>query len=123
MTRLQHVNLVVPRGSADEVASFYVGVFGMTRVDKPAVLAGRGGAWLDVDGFAQLHLSERAGEAHPDSHFAVVVDDFAATIAELAARGADWTEQEDAFGGRRGFTRDPAGNRVEVLEGAGRLSL
>jgi hypothetical protein len=27
----------------------------------------------------------------------------------------------DVFGGRRGFTRDPAGNRIELLERSGSL--
>ena len=122
MTALQHVNVVVPPGTADAVASFYVEVLRLTRIDKPAALAGGGGAWLDVDGFAQLHLSERPGDVHPDSHFALVVDDFDGVLGALSARGAEWTEQEDVFGGRRGFTRDPAGNRVELLERAGSLS-
>ncbi len=122
MTTIQHVNVVVPPGRADEVADFYVEVFGMRRVDKPAALAGRGGAWLDVDGYRQVHLSERDGDVHPESHFALVVDDYDAVLTSIAQRGAHWTEQEDVFGGRRGFTRDPAGNRVEVLERAGSLT-
>ena len=117
--RLQHANVVVPPGTTEDVAAFYEHVLGLRRIPKPAALAGRGGAWFDVDGYAQLHLSERDGERHPDSHFALVVDDFAGTLAALARHGAPWTEQEDVFGGRRGFTRDPAGNRVELLEPAG----
>lgn len=120
--RLQHANVVIPRGSTEEVAAFYVSVLGLRRIDKPAVLAGRGGAWLDVDGYAQVHLSERDGATHEDSHFALVVDDFDAVLATLAEHGAPWTEQEDVFGGRRGFTRDPAGNRVELIEPAGTLA-
>jgi catechol 2,3-dioxygenase-like lactoylglutathione lyase family enzyme len=120
--RLQHANVVIPKGATEEVAAFYVSVLGLRRVDKPEVLAGRGGAWFDVDGYAQVHLSERDGPTHEDSHFALVVDDYDATLARLAAHGAPWTEQEDVFGGRRGFTRDPAGNRIELLERAGSLA-
>ncbi|HVE64850.1 MAG TPA: VOC family protein [Mycobacteriales bacterium] len=116
MTALHHVNVVVPVGRAEEVAAFYVEALGLGRIAKPPALAGRGGAWLDVDGRAQVHLSEREGEVHEDSHFALVVDDFDAVLTRLAYRGASWTEQEDVFGGRRGYTRDPAGNRVELLE-------
>ena len=119
--RLQHTNVVVPPGATEQVAAFYESVLGLRRIPKPAALAGRGGAWLDVDGYAQVHLSERDGGTHPDSHFALVVDDLDATLAALARAGAPWTEQEDVFGGRRGFTRDPAGNRVELLEATGSL--
>ena len=40
----------------------------------------------------------------------------------LAAAGAPWTAQADLFGGRRGSTRDPLGNRIELLEPTGRLA-
>jgi predicted enzyme related to lactoylglutathione lyase len=58
---------------------------------------------------------------HDDMHFALVVDDFDATMRRLADAGAEWKEQPDLFGGRRGSTRDPLGNRIELLERAGRL--
>jgi predicted enzyme related to lactoylglutathione lyase len=119
--RLQHANVVIPPGSTGEVAAFYEHALGLRRIPKPDQLDPRG-AWFDVDGYAQVHLSERAGERHPDSHFALVVDDLAATLERLAAHGAPWTEQEDVFGGRRGFTRDPAGNRIELLERTGSLA-
>ncbi len=122
MTSLQHVNVVVPPGGTEAVVPFYAEVLGLTRIDKPAPLAGRGGAWFEVAPGQQLHVSERAGDRHPDAHFGLVVDDFAGVLDRLAAAGLEWTEQEDVFGGRRGFTRDPAGNRVELLERAGQLA-
>jgi catechol 2,3-dioxygenase-like lactoylglutathione lyase family enzyme len=121
MTALQHVNVVVPPGRTEDVVAFYVEVFGLERVAKPAALRPEG-AWLSVDGYAQVHLSERDGPVHEDSHFALVVDDFDRVRASIDERGAPWTDQEDVFGGRRGFTRDPAGNRVEVLERSGDLA-
>ena len=119
--RLQHANVVIPVGSTQQVAAFYEDVLGLRRIAKPAALDPVG-AWFDVDGYAQVHLSERDGETHPDSHFALVVDDLDAMLARLAENGAPWTGQDDVFGGRRGFTRDPAGNRVELLERAGDLA-
>jgi uncharacterized glyoxalase superfamily protein PhnB len=55
-------------------------------------------------------------------HFGLVVDDFDLVLDRLAAAGAPWQPQADLFGGRRGSTRDPLGNRIELLEPTGRLS-
>ena len=113
--RLHHVNVVVPPGGTAAAVEFYVEVLGLTRIAKPGA-TDAAGAWLDVDGRTQVHVSERGGERHPDAHFALVVDDYDEVLGRLASAGAAFTEQEDVFGGRRGFTRDPAGNRVELLE-------
>jgi hypothetical protein len=67
-------------------------------------------------------VSEREGDVHPQSHFGLVVDDFDGVLRRLRGSGAPWEDQADIFGGRRGFTRDPAGNRVEILEAAGALA-
>lgn len=120
--RLHHVNVVVLPGQAEAVAGFYVEVLGLTRVAKPESGTSPGGAWFDVDDRTQVHISERVDAmAHDDMHFALVLDDFDAVLGRLAAAGAEWREQPDLFGGRRGSTRDPAGNRIELLERAGRL--
>jgi predicted enzyme related to lactoylglutathione lyase len=119
MTWLQHVNVVVPPGGTDVAAAFYQSVFSLAQQPKPAGAESPIGAWLTLEGKQQIHISERSGERHPDAHFAVVVDDFDGVLERIAAAGGMWQEQADVFGGRRGFTRDPAGNRIEVLEASG----
>ena len=117
MTRLHHVNVVVPPGRTAEVVRFYVEVLGLTRIPKPAEAgAPDRGAWLQIGPDTQLHLSEAGGTPHPDAHFALVVADLDAALRRVAAAGAPWTDQPFALGGRRGFTRDPVGNRVELIE-------
>ena len=112
--RVHHVNLVVPVGGVDEVLAFWQDVFGLERVPKPPG-TGAGGAWLQLDADTQLHLSERDAPPNPDAHVALVLDDFDGVRGRLAARGAPFEPAEEIFGGPRGFTRDPAGNRVELL--------
>ncbi len=120
--RLHHVNVVVPPGQTDAVLPFYQDLLGLAMVLKPNEGVAPSGAWFDLTGGAQLHISERDGAPHPDTHFGLVVDDLAGLLDKLARWAAPWTEQPDLFGGRRGFTRDPAGNRVELLERAGELA-
>jgi catechol 2,3-dioxygenase-like lactoylglutathione lyase family enzyme len=120
--RIHHVNVVVAPGCTESVLGFYVDVLRLRQVPKPTEGVAASGAWFDIDDRTQVHVSERDGSAHPQSHFGLVVDDFDAVLARLDAAGASWEAQADLFGGRRGFTRDPAGNRIELLENAGSLA-
>jgi catechol 2,3-dioxygenase-like lactoylglutathione lyase family enzyme len=121
--RLHHVNIVVLPGQTDQLVDFYTEVLGLRQVPKPAEGVSPGGAWFDINDSHQLHVSERADAVmHDDMHFGLVVDDFDAVLGRLAAAGAPWKEQADLFGGRRGSTRDPLGNRIELLEAAGSLA-
>jgi catechol 2,3-dioxygenase-like lactoylglutathione lyase family enzyme len=120
--RIHHVNVVVPPGGTESVVSFYVDVLGLRRTQKPAEGVAQSGAWFDIDELSQIHVSEREGDPHPQSHFGLVVDDFDVVLDRLTQAGVSWEAQADIFGGRRGFTRDPAGNRIEILEHAGLLA-
>lgn len=44
--RLHHVQVACPAGAEDDARRFYGTGLGMAEVDKPADLAGRGGAWF-----------------------------------------------------------------------------
>jgi catechol 2,3-dioxygenase-like lactoylglutathione lyase family enzyme len=121
--RLHHANVLVKPGETAKVVDFYADVLGLTRIEKPAEGTTGGGAWFEIDGSTQLHISERADAVmHDDMHFALIVDDFDATLAALQAAGAPWRDQADLFGGRRGSTQDPLGNRIELLERTGQLA-
>jgi catechol 2,3-dioxygenase-like lactoylglutathione lyase family enzyme len=111
--RIHHVNLVTPPGTVEEVARFWVEVFGLRPIERQG-RSGRPGAWLAGDE-VEIHLSEREGAIHPDQHVAVVVGDVPAVRAAALEWGAPWEEATPVDGDHRGFTRDPAGNRIEVM--------
>lgn len=121
MIRVHHVNVVVPPGGTDRCVAFYTEVLGLERIPKAEGLR-PDGAWLAIDDRTQLHLSEREGSPHPAAHFALVFDDFATLRRRVEDAGAEWIEAEDIFDGGRAFTRDPAANRIELLERAGALA-
>lgn len=121
--RLHHVNIVVRPGETEAIAAFYSDVLGLRRVVKPAEGTTAGGAWFDINDASQLHISERPDAVmHDDMHFGLVVDDLDDVLVRLAAADAPWQPQADLFGGRRGSTRDPLGNRIELLEATGQLA-
>ena len=99
--------------------AFYVGVLGMTEVDKPERLRGRGGAWFRA-GAAELHVGIEEGfvparKAHPG----LAVDDVDGLAAVVEASGAP-VRWDDAIPGLRRFhTVDPVGNRLEFQQAQG----
>ncbi len=118
MPAIHHVNINVPRGRSELIGAFYCDVLGFSRIPRPD--NGREGIWLDMGDGTQLHLSERDDVPNSQPHFALVLDDFQAVRDRLADAGAEFQAAEDVFGtGARGFTRDPAGNRIELIARAG----
>jgi catechol 2,3-dioxygenase-like lactoylglutathione lyase family enzyme len=121
---LHHVQVACPAGGEDAARAFYAEGLGLTEVDKPANLRGRGGAWFrayDAHGtvVAELHVGVEdpftpARKAHP----AFVVDDLGVVAARLRAGGFEVDERErETFAGYLRFhAADPHGNRVEVLQ-------
>jgi predicted enzyme related to lactoylglutathione lyase len=88
----------------------------MTEIEKPPVLAARGGAWFRGGG-VEIHLGVEdpfapAGKAHPG----LVVDDLDAAARRVATTGQDVTWDTDFPGFRRFYAQDPFGNRLEFLE-------
>jgi catechol 2,3-dioxygenase-like lactoylglutathione lyase family enzyme len=109
---LDHVQVMMPRGCEDEARAFYAGLLGLTEVEKPEPMRANGGVW-----FAEgIHVSgEEAFSPPRRAHPALRVDDVDGLAGRLAAAGCsvDWDERWP--GVRRFYTRDPFGNRVEVL--------
>ena len=89
--RIHHVGIVVKR--LTDAYVFYREVLGLAEIERPASFDFRG-AWFAL-GDGQLHLIERQGATlrlgkpvdSRDVHFAVRVDDFDATLAQLRAAG------------------------------------
>jgi catechol 2,3-dioxygenase-like lactoylglutathione lyase family enzyme len=113
---LHHTQLAMPAGAEPAVRAFYRDILGMTELEKPPVLAARGGCWFR-SGALELHLGVEqdfrpARKAHPG----MLVSDIDALAARLTANGVD-VEWDDEFPGhRRCYAHDPLGNRLEFLQ-------
>ena len=119
--RIHHVQVGIPGGGEDEGRRFYRDGLGFAEIDKPVELARRGGAWFRSDGGAEIHLGVEADLRPPErAHPALAVDSTAeleALAARLEALGydVDWSQRHNAERFERFHTRDPFGNRVEVV--------
>lgn len=115
---LHHMQLAMPRGEEEAARGFFVGILGLTEIDKPPVLAARGGAWFRGGGL-ELHLGVEddfrpARKGHPG----VLVTDLDEVVRRLREAGQDVTWDGDFPGFRRVYAHDPFGNRLEFLEPA-----
>lgn len=113
---LHHVQLAIPTGTEDVCREFWRDILGFTELEKPPVLAARGGCWFRGGGF-EVHLGVEqdfrpASKAHPG----ILVNGLDVIAARLVEHGVD-VEWDDNFPGmRRFYANDPFGNRLELLE-------
>jgi glyoxylase I family protein len=112
---VHHVSINVDDVGA--ARDFYTGVLGLTeRSDRPDFAFG--GAWLDAGG-QQVHLIEGRPPAPVGQHFALQVEDLAATVTELRGRGLDVGDPRPVGKSLQTFVSDPCGNVVELHEVGG----
>lgn len=105
----------MPAGEEEVARRFFVGVLGMTELDKPAALVARGGAWFRGAG-AEIHLGVEegfrpAGKAHPG----LLADDLDELARRLQESGQPVSWDDGFPGHRRFYSADPFGNRLEFL--------
>ncbi len=111
---IDHVQLAMPPGGEDEARRFYVSIFGLREVPKPAELAGRGGCWFVGPG-ASVHLAPEPGfKALVTAHPALRIRDLVAAREVLVAAGVSIEEDDSGLPVRRFYVRDPFGNRIEL---------
>jgi catechol 2,3-dioxygenase-like lactoylglutathione lyase family enzyme len=115
--RLHHVQVSCPVGGEDAARRFYGDALGIPEVDKPPVLATRGGCWFRGDDL-EVHVGVEepfrpAAKAHPA--FVVRPEELNRAAARLEEAGFSITWDDDFPGYRRCYTRDGNGNRVELL--------
>ena len=116
IVRVHHVQITVPRDAEAAARRFYCGVLGLTEVAKPAVLAVRGGFWLQV-GDVQVHVGLEDGVVRAGSraHVAYEVDSLTEWQERLSRAGIVVEDGESLPDYARREFRDPFGNRVELL--------
>jgi catechol 2,3-dioxygenase-like lactoylglutathione lyase family enzyme len=107
-----HVNVEVT--DVERALGFYR-LFGLEPLERKGT-AGRAGAWFGLPDGTELHISLGPAKTATRAHFAIRVADLAAARAAVEAAGAPIESERDIPGLVRFFTRDPDGNRIEVVE-------
>jgi catechol 2,3-dioxygenase-like lactoylglutathione lyase family enzyme len=119
IVELHHVQIAAPLGCEEAARAFYGGLLGLREIDKPPLLAIRGGCWFGA-GSGELHVGveeafQPASKAHPALLVGStgVLEDLARL---LAASGVEirWADDAEIPGQRRFHVSDPWGNRLEL---------
>ena len=115
--RLHHVQITVPEGAEEQARAFYCGALGLLEISKPFSLDGRGGFWLELGG-QEIHVGTGDGfdRLSTKAHLAYQVEDLAAWRVRLEGAGCEILESISIPGFERFETRDPFGNRLELIE-------
>lgn len=113
---LHHVQLAIPEGAEGQCRAFWGDVLGMSELEKPPVLAARGGCWF-LGGGLEVHLGVEqdfnpAKKAHPG----ILVSSIRALAARLEDQGHEVTWDDSFPGHERFYAFDKLGNRLEFLE-------
>ena len=123
ITGLHHVQVAAPPGCEDAARVFYGRLLGLSEIEKPPLLAVRGGCWFRA-GTLELHVGVAdpftpATKAHP----ALLVGserELEELAGTLIGSGLDvcWADDAEIPGQRRFHVADPWGNRVEIIASA-----
>ena len=120
ITGLHHVQVAAPPRCEPAARAFYGDLLQLTEIEKPPLLAARGGCWFSL-GDGELHVGVEdpfrpAAKAHPALRVGSVAD-----LEELAealsreSREITWADDAEIPGQRRFHVSDPWGNRLELV--------
>jgi catechol 2,3-dioxygenase-like lactoylglutathione lyase family enzyme len=110
---MDHVTITTPEELEDEVVTWYRSCLELEQLAKPEG-SRPGGAWFRV-GSQEVHVSIDPHNPPQAAHFSLVVEDFDAAVARLRGEGCHIEQARTIPGRRRCFTRDPAGNSIEIV--------
>ncbi|ATP30747.1 VOC family protein [Chromobacterium violaceum] len=127
---LHHVGFSVPKHQVAALQAFYGQVFGLEADPSRWHIPGVPGCFLDFPNATQLHImgkdgvspyAQGEGQDPVSNHVALTVASLERAAAELKERGIAFFSQRNVAADRleQLFVRDPAGNLLELRQGAG----
>ncbi len=110
---VDHVQVTAPEELVEDTCEWYRSCLGLDEMTKPQGTRPLG-AWFRA-GNQEVHVSVDEHNPHKTAHFGMVVTDFAAAVDRLRGSGCHIEQAGEIPGRHRCYTRDPAGNRIEIV--------
>jgi catechol 2,3-dioxygenase-like lactoylglutathione lyase family enzyme len=116
ISRLHHVQITIPTGAEAIARGFYIDLLGLIEIPKPDSLRARGGFWLSLAG-QEIHVSleDHIQRLATKAHIAYEVSDLEFWRLRFKNAGFELLEGVPIPGVERFETRDPFGNRLELI--------
>ncbi|GAA3996770.1 VOC family protein [Deinococcus rubellus] len=117
ITGLDHIQIEAPADCEVAARAFFGDFLDLPELDKPPVLAARGGVWFSLPDGRQLHIGV-TGDFVPrqKGHPALRCGDLNAFVQRAAKFQVSVKADFELAPLRRVFLQDPWGNRLEVIE-------
>jgi catechol 2,3-dioxygenase-like lactoylglutathione lyase family enzyme len=114
--RIHHAQITIPSDQTEQARAFYTDLLGLEEIEKPDSLKFRGGFWLRIAD-QELHVSLEDGVDRnaTKAHLAYVVNNLEAWREKFVKEGFEVLEGIPIPGYDRFETRDPFGNRLELI--------
>jgi catechol 2,3-dioxygenase-like lactoylglutathione lyase family enzyme len=109
---VDHVQVTAPVELVDETCDWYRTILGLEEMTKPQGTRPLG-AWFRA-GSQEIHVGVDEHNPHKTAHFGLVVTDFGAVVERLRDARCHIEQAGEIPGRHRCYTRDPAGNRIEL---------
>ena len=110
---VDHVQVTAPEELVEETCGWYGDCLGLEQLEKPEGTRPLG-AWFRA-GEQEIHVSVDEHNPHKTAHFGLTVTDFHAVVERLRGAGCHIEQASMIPGRHRCYTRDPAGNRIELV--------
>jgi len=112
---IDHVQIAIPENGEGQARNFYGRLLDLQEIPKPAGMAKRGGCWFEI-GDQQLHCGvDPDFRAALKAHVALSTSMLDNWRAKLENAGHEIYDGNKIEGRNRLFTRDPFGNRIELI--------
>lgn len=114
---IHHAQITIPKNSEEQGKQFYCNILGLTEIEKPDSLKGRGGFWIQV-GDKEVHVGTEDGfdRLATKSHIAYQVEDISQWRIALEKQNIKILDSIPIPNYERFEFRDPFGNRVEMIQ-------
>lgn len=114
---IHHAQITIPKNSEEQGKQFYCNILGLTEIEKPDSLKGRGGFWIQV-GDKEVHVGTEDGfdRLTTKSHIAYQVEDISQWRKVLDKQNIKILDSIPIPNYERFEFRDPFGNRVEMIQ-------